>query len=390
MEEKTDVKPEIINNVKRPKRQWLKTFWGIFPSLLLIALVALIFILSGKVKSKGEALKAEKEANLKKEEQKINVVVADLIPSKIREKINLPGLVQPWVFLNLSSEVNGTVVEKNVNEGDSIKKGDTIILIDSRDYENAYNSAKATFESASASLNRVNELYKSQFSTKSQLDEAVAQVENYKALMDNALLNLERCTVKAPIDGIINRIFVEQGQLLNIAGSIAEILQIDKVKVKVGIPESDVDDVRKINTFNVKIDALGGRIFTAKKHFLSKTAEQMAHLYDLVIFIENPERLILPDMFARVEIIKKEFENSLSVPLYSVIASNDRYIVFVEKDGVAHSVDVELGIQEEGRIQIKKGLNPSDKVIVTGHRNLTDGQNINVVRKEKGSEKIIK
>jgi membrane fusion protein (multidrug efflux system) len=90
--------------------------------------------------------------------------------------------------------------------------------------------------------------------------------------------------------------------------------------------------------------------------------------------------MLLPGMFVRAEIVKKVATASLSVPLYTVITRNQEQFVYLEKGGLAERRPVELGILEDWKVQIKKGLTPGDRVIVEGHRNVEEGQKVNVVR----------
>jgi membrane fusion protein (multidrug efflux system) len=90
--------------------------------------------------------------------------------------------------------------------------------------------------------------------------------------------------------------------------------------------------------------------------------------------------MLLPGMFVRAEIVKKVAAASISIPLYTVITRNGEQYVYVEGDGVAKRRPVKLGILEDWRVQIKEGLVPGDRVIVEGHRNVEDGQRVNIVR----------
>jgi membrane fusion protein (multidrug efflux system) len=317
-----------------------------------------------------------------------NVVTMMLTPRTIRDRINLPGIVDPWIKLDVLSEVSGEVITKAVKEGDTVNKGDIIAIIDSRKYENNYASAKALYESALASRKRLTELHKEELSTTSQLDNAVAQTKSHKADMDNAKLDLENCRVRARVSGIVNRIDIEEGQYLSKSTKIAQILQIKKVKVNVGIPESDVDAVRKLDHFDVKIDALGAKVFKGTKHYLSKSADPDARLYNLAVTIDNAEGKILPDMFARVEIVKNIAHNSIIMPIYSLISYDNGHIVYVAKDGTSQMRQVETGMQEGWQIEITKGLSPGEEIIVVGHRSVSDGQKINVVRTVKDPEEL--
>lgn len=359
------------------KRSWL---WRLIPLGFLLLLALVIVLLAGRIKSEAEALQEEKAAALKLKQPDINVVSLALTPSTIRDRISLPASVMPWVNLTVSAEVRGKVTTLSVREGQRVSKGDVIAHLDTRDYENSLRSTKASLAAAKASLKRLTELQRERLSTRSQLDDAVAQVENYQAAMDTAALNLERCAITAPMDGIINQRHIESGQYLNVADPVVEILQIDRVKIIVGIPESDVEAVRRLDSFEVTIDALDGRKFTAKKYFLSKTADSQARVYPLELALDNRKHEILPDMFARVEVVKEEVVDSLSIPLYAIISRNDQHLVYVVEDNVAKAREVDLGIQQGWRIQAKSGLNSGDNVIVVGQRSVNDGTAVKVVR----------
>ena len=287
----------------------------------------------------------------------VNVVALTMKPTTIKDRINLPAVVEPWLKLVIMAEVRGKVVQKTVGEGANIKKGDLIAVLDNRDYMNAYTSARAMYESAKASFDRYAELYKSQLATKSQIDTARANMENAKASMDTAALSVERCRILAPFTGILNRVYFEKDQYVNTGDVLAELLQIDRVKVNVGIPESDVEAIRTLDRFDISFDALNGKIVTGTKVYLSKTTESSARLYSLKLAVDNPDHDILPDMFARVEIVKREETGSLVVPVYSVISRNDKNYVFVLRDeDVVALRPIEMGLQESWRVEVTSGL----------------------------------
>jgi len=364
-------------SVKKKKRIGKTSFLLI---LFFILLVGVAFGLKQQIEKKSEAIKSENAAQMKKTQPDLNVVTLELTPSHIKDRISLPGVVEPWVDLTVLSEVRGKVINIATREGDSVDLGDIIAFLDKRDYQNAQKSARASYDAAVATLNRTRELYKAKLSTRSQLDSATAQAEISEAALDNAKLDLDRCTVRSPISGIVNNLFIDQGQYLNHSDPVVEIIQIRRVKVKVGIPESDVEAVRRIKNFNVRIDALNKKTYQAKKYFLSKTADPMARLYNLHLELNNEKREILPDMFARVNIVKNEVKDGLAVPLYAVITRNDKHNVFVVNDSTAHLKEVELGFQDGWQVEVKKGLVQGDKVIVMGQRNVNHEQKVQVVQ----------
>ena len=368
---------EITNSSKPFKYRVLKLIWGSFPILFFLLMIVVLGYMVG---AKSKALEAEKKAALKESDSSVNVVTMEMKPKSIRDRINFPGAVEPWVKLKILSEVRGKVVQKVIDEGAEVRKGDLVAIIDPRDYENALISSKASYQAALSSKERIDKLYQEQLATRSQLDDATAMVDMGKAQMDSAKLNFDRCTIRSPISGILNRLYFESGQYMNISDPIAEVLQIGKVKVIIGIPESDVNAVRSVDDYEVKIDALNGKIFQAKKYFLSKSTDSMARLYNLELEIENPSGEILPDMFARVEIVKAEIDNAITIPLFSVITINGENIVYVVKGDIVQSRKIELGMQEGWRVQVTKGLEPNEHVVVVGQRSVNDGQKVNIIK----------
>ncbi|RJP75333.1 MAG: efflux RND transporter periplasmic adaptor subunit [Desulfobacteraceae bacterium] len=355
----------------------LKILWGSLPPLFFIAAIIILAIL---ISSKSAALKEEKAAALKQEEPATNVVTIKATPMPIRDRINLPGVIEPWIKLTLLSEVSGKVVRKVKDEGSSVQKGELIAVIDARDYENTLISAKASYHLALVSKERMEKLYREKLSTRSQLDDAEAMLETSKARMDSAALNVERCSIRSPLSGILNKLHIESGDYLNITAPVADILQIDKVKVTIGIPESDVHAIRRIDHFEVKIDALHGSIYPAKKHFLSKSTDTFARLYDLVVTIDNPEGKILPDMFARVEIVKQKIDHAITLPIFSIITINNDHIAYVVKDNIVQARKIELGMQEGWKVQVTEGIQPDEHVVVVGQRSVNEGQKVNVIK----------
>jgi membrane fusion protein (multidrug efflux system) len=370
------------------RKRWLIYFWGSLPAIFFFSLLAVIVLFAFQVRTQRAAIEKQKAEDIRQTSSEINVITMEARPMPIRDRINLPGQTAPWVRLQVMSEARGKVMQKIVTEGRRVQVGDLLAVLDKRDYKIALASAKASYDVALADWKRIEELYGDQLATRSQYDNAQAQVETLQAAMESAALNQERCTILSPISGVVNRVDIEQGQYLKVGDLVAEVLQMDPIKVVVGIPESDVDAVRDIKQFSFQIDALGDKTFQGRKHFLSRTADSSARIFNLEIKVENPAGEILPDMFARVDIVKKEAPDALSVPIYAVVTREGEQMIFVENDGRAYRKKVSLGLQEGWRVQITEGLAPHEQVIVVGHREVNDGQPVKVIRRVFDPEEI--
>lgn len=371
-----------------PRGLWLRRLWGMLPLLSLILLIGVIAVLTSWIASQGEALDQKKAALADEKTAATNVVALEVRPEPIRDQISLPGVVKPWVALNVVAEVGGKIIEKPVAEGQTVRRGDILAVIDERDYQNAFVSARASYRAAKAAKDRLQALFEDKLATRSQLDDAIAAMETTKAAMDNAALNLERCTIRSAMDGVVDRLHIENGQFVATGDPVADVLQIDRVKIEVGIPESDVDAVRRVKTFGISLDALGGRIFQGNHHYLAKSADSLARSYRLEVAVENPDGEILPDMFARVTIVKNQVDNALAVPLFSLIANKGQQAVYLAENGKARLVPVKTGLQQGWQVQVTDGLHPGDRVIVVGQKEVRNQAPVNVIRTVRDPEEL--
>lgn len=358
----------------------VKMIWNALPLLLLSVTVVLIVSLFSVINAKKTRIAEAQAQAMANERPATNVVLLDVQPGIIRDRINLPGIIEPWTDLELLAKISGEVIQVRVVEGDRVVQGEIIARIDPADYQIALDAARASYRLAFANLKRLEKLFEKNLIPKAELENIETQVQTARAEMKNAELRLSRCDITAPMSGVIRRLDAKKGLLLSVADPIARILNIDRVKAIIGIPESDVATVRNIDTVKLTVQALNDRIVDGRKQVLTASPDNAARLYNLELAIDNPDGMLLPGMFVRAEIVKKVAAASISIPLYTVITRNGEQYVYVEGDGVAKRRPVKLGILEDWRVQIKEGLVPGDRVIVEGHRNVEDGQRVNIVR----------
>ena len=361
---------------KRPRK--LSRF---LPLLVLLILIVLALGLGSRVKNEKSRLLEEKSNAVVQERPPVNVVVQEMAPALLRDRLNLPGMVEPWESLNILAEVRGMVEEVLVEEGDHVNQGDLIARLDTSDYENTINSTRAAYNLALTNLKRFSGLHEQEIIAQAEYDSIKAEVASLEAHLAIAEMQLKRCYIRSSISGIVNVLPAQNGLYLAVGDPVATVLDIDRVKVIVGIPETDVDAVRKIDRFEVMIEALHEKKISGSKNFLAVAPESQAQVYRLELELGNKSGEILPGMFARVEIIKNEFPEALIIPLYAVISRDNKHYVFLEEGNVAKLQEVSLGILDGWQIQITEGLAPGQRVIVVGQRSVDADQKLNVVKK---------
>ncbi|GAB6191012.1 efflux RND transporter periplasmic adaptor subunit [Desulfocastanea catecholica] len=363
-----------------PRGKIVFFIWSNLPRLVLLAMIVLIFILFGAIRDKSDRIAVDKAEGVRQEKPPVNVVTLTLAPTTITDRINLPGYIEPWTRLKLMARLNGTITEVLVSEGDRVKKDDILARIEDDDFRIAVDRAEAAYNLSKAEYSRDKAMYDKGVIPVATLDSARTVMQKARADYDDASLLLSRTAVTSPMDGIISRMDAKIGLQLSVGDPLAEILQIDRMKGVVGIPESDVSAVRRLDNVELTIQALGAKIFNGKKYFLSPSPLTNARLYNLELAIPNDAGEVLDGMFVRADIVKERVDKTLAVPLYSVISRNDEQYVFIEQEGLARKRKVTLGIMEKWMVQITAGLNPGDRLLIEGHRDVEDSQSITIIK----------
>ena len=378
-----------MNNTDR-KTRILRFIWGIIPWMIVVLIVIFIVILGSRIMHEKARLEEAKKAALKQNIEPVSVITLTLKPRRFEDKINLPAVVEPYEDVWIKAEVSGQVVEVLVQEGETVKEGQVLIQLDDRDYKARLSRIEANYQLAKLEYERTSALVRKKVMSPAELDKISAQLKGLEAQVNEVQLALSRTQIVSPLCCLLNETKANRGDFVGVGDPVARILQLDPVKVTVGVPESDVAAVFDLTEAEVIIEALNKRSVKGTKVFLSRMPRTLARLYDLELGVPNPDGKILPGMFVRVDLVKTVFRRALAVPLYAVITQADKSFVYVEENGRAKRRDVELGILVGWEVQVASGLKPGERVIVVGHRFLDDDQPVKVIKNVSDAREILK
>ncbi len=374
----------------REEKNITRYIWGAAPWLFVCVLLTLAIMWGIKISKERKRIKEEKITAYKENRPPVNVVVLEVEPTEIIEQINLPATIASWEDLTVFAEVSGLIISISAVEGDSVKKGQELAKIDPRDYQNRLKQVQTAYNLAYLDYERISKLATTNSVSQAQFDSAKARLDEASSALSSAKLDLERCVIIAPVSGFINKRFAQEGLLVNRSDPLFQILDTRQVKVEVGIPESDVYAISNLNEAKITVEALNNLEVTGKKVFLSRQPESFARVYNLKLRVDNPDNILRPGMFARVNLIKAIYPDSLVVPIYSIITNGVKNYLYVANDDIAHYREINLGILDGWRVQITGDIKPQDKVIVVGHRNLEDGQMIKIIQTITDPESLYK
>ncbi|MCK4352192.1 efflux RND transporter periplasmic adaptor subunit [candidate division WOR-3 bacterium] len=198
------------------------------------------------------------------------------------------------------------------------------------------------------------------------------------ALVDRSIKGMEfkPAKITSPISGTVGMLFLDKGAMVSPQIPVATIAKLNKVKVKIQIPEKDLPKVHKGQSAVITVDIFPDKKFLGKLEGLSPFVNPMTKTSPGEIIVPNPGHLLKPGMFARVELIIEKHINTIVVPEKTVIQKNGKRVLFVVKEDCAEMREVETGIENEGSIEILKGLKIGEKVITLGNYGLRDGAKV--------------
>lgn len=356
-----------------------------------------LLVLQGLVSGESAALTQERlTAAAGKEERPVPVIVQVVEPTTILDQLSLPGQIQAFERVRLSTQVKGLVAARHVAEGAAVKKGQLLLSLDDRDYRTDLDGAEAQFRLAEQNLASTQALVKRQVESKSSLDRDTAAYQLGKAALERARTDLERCQIRSPLDGVLDDVVPEVGEFVPAEREVAVVLQTGRVKVEVGIPEQDVHAVRSVTSCTMVVDSVGdGLAVTGTVTFLSMQPAAYALVYTLRLEADNAAGLMRPGMFVNAKIVKARHENALQVPLFAVVARRDSYAAFVVEDAVggalvARERPVKLGLLQGRTVEVTAGLRPGERLVVVGQRALADGARLRVMRTVRSMDELLR
>jgi membrane fusion protein (multidrug efflux system) len=306
----------------------------------------------------------------------VPVSVMVIEPVAMRDVIFLPGETEASEDVKVGANTAGRVEWIGPREGQKVNKGDLLVKIDVSALKASLDHAEAAYKLADDLYQRRLRLYGHKIIAKEELD----QSETQRTL---ALTDLEQIKVrynhgfpKSPITGIINHLYLDEGEYADIGKPIADIVNIDKIKINVRVPELDVRFVKIGQQTPLKIDAFPDRTLMGTIDFVSFKADPATKTFLVRSIIDNPDHDIRPGMIGRVAFVRRVITDALAAPLFTLVDKGGERIVFVEKDGVAQSRTISIGVIEGDRVQVTGGLNPGDHLIVKGHTEVEDGMKV--------------
>lgn len=221
---------------------------------------------------------------------------------------------------------------------------------------------------------------------RSQIEVARAQVELATAEVQRATTWLRYATLTAPFDGVITRRMIDRGALVRAATSgnaamLLTIQQIDTVRVFIEVPESDLLYVNVGTPAQVRPFALVGGPLAGTISRLASSLNPSTRTMRAEIDLPNPEKRLLPGMYAQVRLDLDPHPDALTIPATALLTQGKEMFVLVIENEIAVKRTIRTGLDDGLRVEVLEGLQENEQVVTTGKSLISDGMRVRAVSK---------
>jgi multidrug efflux system membrane fusion protein len=294
------------------------------------------------------------------------------------------GTVVPNTTVQIASRVSGTIDSAPFKEGQVVKKGDLLFVIDPRPYEAAYKNAMATLASTKSKSERYQRLAQQNAISPQDVDDAQAAYLEAEAGADTAKLNLEFTHIRSPVDGKTGPMLVQPGNtvIANLTTTpLVTIDQIHPVKVSFALPQSDLPRIQarqksKGLTAMVNFQDQSGAPLSAPVDFISNAVNNVSGTIEMRSVFNNADDVLVPGQLVNVTVQLNDIPNALTVPDAAVNIGPDGNFVYVVKDGKAVTKPITVLFDDSKNTAITGDLEPGDQVVTEGQLRLTPNSKV--------------
>jgi len=349
----------------------------IIAGIIVIGTIALIVFVLMKNREKNEA----EIAVVAKKSAAVFVKVDTVVNEEIAQNFTSNGNFEPVQKLTFMAEKPGKITRILVKEGSRVRKGQTLAIVRSDMINIGLETAKAVYENAKNDYNRFENAFKTGGVTQQQVAQMKLRMETTEANYKNAKIGVSDVNIKAPINGVINKKFIEVGAILAAMPPtpLFQIVNTSKLKLKVTVNELQVSTLKVGDFVKITTTVYPNKDFKGKISFIASMADASLN-FPIEIEIENDATAAIKAGMYGIANFTTKKQQMLTVPRNAYIGSVNENEIFVVENGIAKLRKVVSGKILGNKVQILSGLKEGEQVVTTGQINLKDGSKIEIIK----------
>ena len=279
----------------------------------------------------------------------------------------------------LYPEVNGKIIKLMLREGEAVKKGELIAKINDSELQVQLKKINLQTVLLKEKFERIKSLQKIGGISIEELDNASNALELNLAEADIIKTQIQKTEILAPFNGTLGFKNISEGSIANTNTIIAEIQQLNPIKIEFSIPEKYSGLINKNDKIYFKVVEVSQN-FEAKIIAIDPKINELERTLQIRAIADNSKLNLIPGSFTKINLPLKKIEKALMVPTESIIPILKGKKVFVCKNGTAVEAIVTTGIRNSDRIQILEGISNGDSIVTMGMVQLKNGSQVKIVK----------
>ncbi len=314
-----------------------------------------------------------------KEIQPVTVKVVKMSASSVSGGQSYSGTIEEVSGTSLSFSVGGTVKRVMVEEGQHVSRGQLLAVVDDETTRNAHVAAMSMRQQAEDAYRRMKQLHDNGSLPEIQWVEVVSKLKQAVSSEQIAKKSLSDTKLYAPFAGVIGQKNIDLGQNAIPGMQAFKLVNINQVKVKISIPESEISKVRIGQTATINVSALGGHTFVGRICEKGVSADPLSRSYDVKILINNRDGSLMPGMICDASLQKSVDSKAFVLPASVIqLDDNNQTFVWVNVGGKAEKRIVYTGDETNQGVVINGGLSEGDEVLVEGQQKVSENTSLKV------------
>jgi RND family efflux transporter MFP subunit len=319
----------------------------------------------------GEGSAAAPPATPAAEATLIETVVLGTMP--FQETIELVGETEPVRSAMLSAEIPGRIVRLDLTEGQDVRAGAIALRVDTTTQTASIGPLQAQIAQVEADLERNRRLLERGLGTAAVVEQLENQLVVLQANITQIRSGVRQGTTAVPISGVVTDVYAEPGEYAGPGAPVARIIDVSRIRVRVGLPERDIAHVEQGMTVDVRIEATGTRVQGTLTR-IGLEANLSNRTFPLEITVDNADQVLRAGLRARVSIPRQQRDSALVIPRDAVLQGLVSPEAMVLNEGQVEVRALTLGPGRGGFVVVEEGLRPGDLLVVRGHRGLVPGE----------------
>lgn len=300
----------------------------------------------------------------------VQAVVATVARGDVTSSIAATGTISAVNTVEISSRVTGLITEMKVQENDMVKAGQILLILDDTTLRTQVAQYKAQLDNYTAIYERSKRLTATGGQSLQQMETDRTNWQVAQSTYNNYVAQLQYYVITSPIDGMVIGKPTPAGQTVAQGISspqvIMNVADMSKMQIKVLVDETDIGRVKLGQAVSFTVDTFPDKVFSGKVATISRSATTSSNVvyYPVYVDVDSADGLLFPTMTARTTIQTGESKNVLIVPIAAVKEEKGKKYVQTLVDGKPQNTTVETGLSDDENIEITKGLNAGEQVIL--------------------------